>query len=167
MPDFTKGPNYTAPFGRNQWLRSTQDVKTESFTFGAALIPTETIDGTEQKVLQPGTVLAVATSGADAGKVGVYHRFTADGGGAGIDHGATDGRGDPANIVGICNTFLPWQLLERDVEVAAVYEATAVQAWCFEVDPAAVADGSEAFVALTDTTADTMRGQKTLDIMFA
>lgn len=167
MPDFQKGPNYTTPFGRNQWLRSTQDVKLESYTFGAALIPEEVIDGSTQKVLQPGTVLAKATSGPDAGKIGVYHRFTTDGGGAGINTGATDGRGDPANIVGICNTFAPWQLLERDIEVAAAYEATGVQAWCLEVDPAAVADGTEAFVPLTDATADQMRGLKTLDIMFA
>lgn len=164
MPDFQKGPNYVTPFGRNQWLRSTQDVKTESYTFAAGLIPTETIDGSEQKVLQPGTVLAKATSGADAGKIGVYNR------------NATDGRETAANIVGVCNTFLPWQLLERDVEVAAVYEATGVQAWCFEyVDEGVynggafggVANGTMIRIALTDTTADLMRGQKNLDIMFA
>ena len=164
MPDFQKGPNYTTPFGRNQWLRSTQDVKTESYTFAASGIPEETIDGSVQKVLQPGTVLAKITSGPDAGKVGVFSSL------------ATDGRETAGNIVGICNTFAPWQLLERDIEVAAVYEATGVQAWCLEyVDEGVyndgagggVANGNEIAVPLSDTTADAMRGLKTLDIMFA
>lgn len=167
MPGFTKGPAYRTPFGVNVFLRSTQDVKTESYTLAASTVPEQTIDGHgAQKVLQKGTVLAKITSGPDAGKVGPYHRFTTDGGGAGINTGATDGRGDPANIVGLCNTFLPWQLMERDVEVAAVYECTAVQGWCLEYDPAVVADGNQTTVALTDATADTMRGDKGLDIMF-
>lgn len=74
--------------------------------------------------------------------------------------GATDGRGDTANIVGLCNTFLPWQLMQRDVEVAALYICTAVQGWCFEYQ----ADGTR--IALTNTTADAMRGTKGLDITF-
>jgi hypothetical protein len=148
MPDFQKGPNLRTPFGRNQFLRSTQDVKTESYTFAAASMPTEEIDGQTQKVLQPGTVLAKITSGDDAGKIGPFQA------------GATDGRADAANIVGINNTFLPWQLLERDVEVAAVYECTAVLGWCFEYD----GDGDR--VALSGATADAMRGTRGLDIMF-
>lgn len=74
--------------------------------------------------------------------------------------GAADGRGATANIVGLCDTFLPWQLLERDVEVAAVYNCTAVQSWCFEYNAAGVA------IALTNTTADAMRGTKGLDVTF-
>ncbi len=148
MPSFTPGPALRTPFGRNNYLRSTQDVKTESYTFAAAGIPVETIDGTPQKVLQPGEVLAKITSGPDAGAVGVFQA------------GATDGREDTANIVGLNNTFLPWQLLERDVEVAAVYECTAVQGWCFERDATGVR------IALTDATADAMRGTKGLDIHF-
>lgn len=159
MPDFQKGPNLRTPFGRNQFLRSTQDVKTESYTFAMATMPTVTIDGTTQKVLQPGTVLAKITSGTDAGKVGVFNRYDPNGGGAGIPTGAADGRGDPANIVGLNNTFLPWQLLERDVEVAAVYECTAVLGWCFEYT-------DTGRVALTAATADQMRGVRGLDIMF-
>jgi hypothetical protein len=74
--------------------------------------------------------------------------------------GAADGRGDTANIVGLCNTFLPWQLIERDCEVAALYICTAVQAWCFEYNAAGTR------IALTNTTADAMRGTKGLDITF-
>lgn len=47
----------------------------------------------------------------------------------------TDGREDPANIVGVNDTFLPWQLTERDVEVSICQEGTLVQAWCFQRDP--------------------------------
>lgn len=148
MPAFTKGPGFRTPFRRNQFLRSTQDVKTESYTVAAASVPSVTIDGSTEKVLQPGTVMAKITSGADAGKVGPFSAA------------ATDGRQTAANIVGLNNTFLPWQLLERDVEIACVYECTAVQGWCFEYD------ATNARVALTNTTADAMRGTKGLDIRF-
>jgi hypothetical protein len=74
--------------------------------------------------------------------------------------GATDGRGTLANIVGICNTFLPWQLMERDVEVACIYEAAVVQAKCIELNAA----GEE--IALSDTTAAQMFGKKALNITF-
>jgi hypothetical protein len=149
MPDFQKGPNYRTPFGRNVYLRSTQDIKTTSMTVAKGSVPAVTIDGfADQKVLQPGTVLAKITSGPDSGKIGPFSAA------------ATDGRQTAANIVGLCNTFLPWQLMERDVEVAVVYECTAVQAWCFEYNV------SNARVALTNTTADAMRGKKNLDIMF-
>lgn len=120
MASFTKDPTGPAPFGKNVYLRSTQDVKKESYTLSAASVATETINGIAQKVLQSGELLAKITSGAESGKVGPY------------DANATDGRQTAANVVGINDTFLPWQLLERDVEVAATYEATAVQAWCFE-----------------------------------
>jgi len=164
MASFTKGPNYRTPFGRNVFLRSTQDVKTTSFTLSAASVPAVTIDGADdQKVVQPGTVLAKITSGAEDGKVGPFDAI------------ATDGRQTAANIVGLCNTFLPWQLMERDVEVAAVYECTAVQAWCLESMDEGVYDsgafggtatGTTTIVPLTDATADLMRGLKNLDIMF-
>lgn len=163
MPDFQKGPNLRTPFGRNQFLRSTQDVKTESYTVAKATVPTEDVDGSDQKVLQPGTVLAAITSGGDAGKVGPF------------SPAATDGREVTANIVGLNNTFLPWQLLERDVEVAAVYECTAVLAWCFEYEDegvynggayGGVATGTIIRVPLRPATADAMRGARGLDIMF-
>lgn len=164
MPDFQKGPNYRTPFGRNVFLRSTQDVKTESYTVAASTVPAETIDGfADQKVLQTGTALAAITSGGEAGKVGPF------------SPAATDGREVLANIVGLNNTFLPWQLMERDVEVAAIYECTAVEAWCFEYEDegvynggayGGVANGTIIRVPLRSATADAMRGVKGLDIHF-
>jgi hypothetical protein len=146
-PSYTAGGGARTPFGSNEYLRSTQDVKKESYTFAAASLPTETIDGVVQKVLLPGEVLAKITSGADAGKVGVFQAL------------ATDGREVAANIVGINDTWLPWQLMEHDCTVAATYEATVYQAWCFERDAAG------ARVTLTNTTIDAMRGTKGLSIM--
>lgn len=150
-PSFTKGPTSgpTTPFGKNEFLRSTQDVKTESFTIAAASVPFEDIDGSQQKVLQPGTVLAKITSGDDAGKVGPYQA------------GATDGRQTAANIVGLNITFLPWQLLHRDVEVAVAVECRAVQAWCIELDAAG------ARVPLADATAEAIRSTKTTHYIFS
>ena len=108
-----------------------------------------TINGNAgQKILQPGTVMAKITSGGDSGKIGPFSAA------------ATDGRQTAANIVGINTTFLPWQLIERDVEVAVAYECTAVQAWCYEYN------GSNAVITLTNTTADACRGVKGLDIHF-
>lgn len=146
MPSFAKGGSARTPFGKNAFLRSTRDVKTESYTLAAATVPNETIDGVTQKMLQSGEVLAKITSGGDTGKVGPYMA------------GVTDGRQTAANIVGINNTFLPWQLLEHDTDVAVVYEATVVQAWCFERDAAGLR------IALTNTTVDAMRGVKGMDI---
>lgn len=149
MPGFVKGGSTATPFGRNEYLRSTRDVKTESYTCAASTVPARTIDGVSgQKILQPGTVMAKITSGADAGKVGPFMA------------GVTDGRQTVTNIVGLNDTFLPWQLMERDVEIAAVYEATAVQAWCIELDAGGLP------IALTNTTADAMRGVKGLDVHF-
>lgn len=147
MPHFDKGPDYRKPFGRNNYLRSTQDVKTESYTFAASGIPTETIDGTTQKVLQPGTAIAKITSGADSGKVGAY------------DTTASDGRQTAANIVGLNNTFLPWQLLYRDVEVAVVVEARVYQNYCFQYTAGVRA-------ALTDGLVTNFQSKKDLDIRF-
>lgn len=257
MPAFTKGGELRTPFGKNQYLRSTQDVKLESYTVSAATVPAETIDGNaDQKVLQPGTVLAKITSGSEAGKVGPYQgpgtneaqvitpSGTISGGTYTITYGgqtttaiqwnanaatirtalealsnieagdiavtggplssgavtltfqgleggqdvsevtinttsltgsspaaavstgtpgvagATDGRQTAANIVGINDTFLPWQLMERDVEVAVAYQCTAVQAWCFELTAAGTRQ------ALSNTTADAMRGTKGLQVNF-
>lgn len=149
MSTFVKGGSTSTPFGRNEFLRSVRDVKTESYTLAAASVPARTIDSvTGQKILQPGTVLAKITSGGDSGKVGPFSAA------------ATDGRQTAANIVGLNMTFLPWQLMERDVEVAAVYECTAVQAWCIELDASSLP------IALTNTTADAMRGVKGLDVHF-
>lgn len=119
MPNFVLPTGDATPFGRNEFLRSTQDVKTESYTLAASTVPAVTIDGVGgQKILQPGTIVALITSGDDEGKIGPY------------DADATDGRGAATNILGINLTFLPWQLMDRDVEVSVVYEAAIVKAWC-------------------------------------
>jgi hypothetical protein len=150
MADFVKGGTARTPFGKNAYLRSTQDVKFESYTVAASTVPSVTIDGYAQKILQPGTVMAKITSTAESGKVGPF------------DANATDGRQTAANIVGLNDTFLPWQLLSRDVEIAVAYECTAVQGWCLEYT---VGGGTVAQV-LTNTTADACRGVRGLDIHF-
>lgn len=257
MASFTKGGAGPDPFGKNAYLRSTQDVKKESYTVAASTVALETVNGVaDQKVLQSGEVMAKIISGSEAGKIGPFQRgtvnnevqtiglgaatagtitITFDGAATGniafnataaavqaaleglpnvdpgdivvtggplpgvitltfggryagrnvaevvvtptgltggvvtvttttqggaVGGGPTDGRADPANIVGINDTFLPWQLLERDVEVAVAYEATAVQGWCFERDVAG------ARIALSNATADAMRGVKGLDVHF-
>lgn len=151
MPSFdTSGSTVRTPFGKNTYLRSTKDVKTESATVAAGSVVAETIDGTtDQKILQSGEVIASITSGADAGKFGPF------------DASAADGREDTANIVGINDTFLPWQLMERDVEVATVYEASVVQAWCFE------RDGAGARIPLSNTTRDAMLALPNLRLRFS
>lgn len=153
MPGFTKGgPSSRPPFGINEYLRSTQDLKFEGYTVAASTVPAVTIDGVAgQKILQRGVVMAKITSGVDSGKIGPYSVDTV---------GVTDGRSSTANIVGINDTFLPWQLMDRDVEVAVVYECTAVQAWCLEQK------ADLTFQALTNTTADTMRTAKGVNIHF-
>lgn len=268
MAHFNKGGAGPDPFGKNAFLRSTQDVKWEPYTLAASTVALETVNGVaNQKVLQSGEILAKITSGPEIGKVGPFQRGsgaagsaavnevqtltrtatggtvtlafngsavsatvpstaggftnaavqaaleglstinpgdvvvaggaggpltvtfqgalaganqplivvdntlatggtvtnaeTTPGAAAGVWAGApTDGRGEVANIVGINGTFLPWQLLERDVEVAAAYECTAVQGWCFERDAAGVRG------VLSNSTADAMRGTKGLDVHF-
>jgi hypothetical protein len=75
--------------------------------------------------------------------------------------GAVDGRQTSTNIVGLCNTFLPWQLIERDVEISVLYAAAVIQANCFEMNAAGT------FIALTNTTAGFLFGVKNLRIIFA
>lgn len=154
MPAFEKGGDLRTPFGRNQYLRSTRNLQFNSFTVAASTIPELTIDGHPgQKILQPGTVMAKITSGDDAGKIGPYSTDTV---------GVVDGRSTAANIVGLNDTFLPWQLMERDVEVAILYHGVAVQGWCLEYTAA----GGVVAQALSNATADAMRSTKTLDILF-
>lgn len=155
MPNFIKpSQSPSTPFGKNQYLRSTRNTQFESYTCAAGAVPTESwTDGTGevhtgQKVLQSGEVLAKITSGPNQGMVGPFQ----------LD--ATDGRQTVANIVGLNDTFMPWQLLHGDREVAALYHGTAVQAWCF------IRDASGARIPLTDTVADAMRSTKGLDVTF-
>jgi hypothetical protein len=149
MSTFIKGGSTGTPFGKREYLRSTRGTKFESYTVAAATVSAKTIDGNAgQKILQPGTVMAKITSGGNIGKIGPFQA------------GVADGRQTLTNIVGINDTFLPWQLIERDVEVAVLYIGTAVQGWCLEYDAA----GLE--IVLTNTTADAMRSTKGLDITF-
>lgn len=149
MSTFIKGGGVSTPFGRNEYMRSTRGTKFESYTLAASTVPAKTIDGNpNQKVLQPGTVMAKITSGAESGKVGPFQA------------GATDGRQTAANIVGLNDTFLPWQAIERDVEIGVLYTGVAVQAWCFELD------ASAASIPLSNTTADAMRSVKGMDVLF-
>jgi hypothetical protein len=146
MSTFVKGGSTGTPFGRNEFLRSTQDIKTESYTLSGLSIPSRTIDSVAgQKILQPGTIMAKITAGtaSEIGKIGPWNS----------DAAVVDGRSTAANIVGICMTFLPWQAIERDVEISVVYEASAVQAWCLEYNAAA----ATLPIALTNTTAAFMQ----------
>lgn len=144
MPSFVKGGAARTPFGKNQYARSTKGLKFESYTLAASTVPAQTIDGQAgQKILQPGTVLAKITSGGDAGKVGPYQGQTGT--------TVTDGRQTPANIVGVNDTFLPWQLIESDREIAACYDGTLVQGWCLEYDNSGLP------IALTNATAAAMQ----------
>jgi hypothetical protein len=144
MSTFVKGGSTGTPFGVNEYLRSRQDVKFEHYTVAASTVVSRTIDNVAgQKILQRGTVMAKITSGGESGKIGPYTS----------DAAVTDGRSTLANIVGINDTFLPWQLMERDVEVAVAYEASAVQGWCIEMSAGAPSVG----VAVTNATATAMQ----------
>jgi hypothetical protein len=261
MPSFTKDALRT-PFGRNQYLRSTRDMKLESYTVYAASVPNIAIDTVNQKVLQPGTVMAKIVSGAGLGMIGPFQaggptnervqiavdatggtytitfsggttaaiafnapaaavksalvlgtplgvndvlvtggpgsagaatpyilEFVGDYGGqdvpavtttptltggattaavtvptagsSGATGGATDGRENPDNIVGFCNTFLPWQLSERDVEIAVLYEGAVVQAWCLQLN-----GGGTAYAVISQATANAMRNGPACSILF-
>lgn len=145
MTTFVAGGAANTPFGVNEFLRSVKGIKREHYMVAASTVLARTIDGVAgQKVLQRGQVMAKITSGPESGKIGPYSTDTA---------GVTDGRSSAANIVGINETFLPWQLMERDVEVACVYEASAVQAWVYEMTLA----GGATPQALSNTTATAMQ----------
>lgn len=137
---FSKGGGVRPPFGKNEYRRSTKGLKYNSATCAAAAVASETIDGTATKVLQSGEVMAKITSGPDIGKVGPFQA------------GATDGRQTAANIVGVNDTFAPWELTERDQNIAVCYEGTLKQAWCFE------RDSSGARIPLSNTTRDAIYG---------
>jgi len=224
MPSFSFNKGTRAPFGKNQYLRSTDDVKIESYTFYAPSMPATYADGVPRavtnkaltsnvatltatahgfavgdtvyvnigdavfdgtyvitavtantfdyartnanvastaatgtatgatsqvtKVLQPGTVIAKITSGGGSGMVGVFQA------------GAADGRQTAANIVGVADTFAPWELNVRDLDIGVTYEATCVQAWCFEYNAAGQP------IALTNTTRDAIYALPQLALLF-
>lgn len=252
MADFVKAGQFTTPFGRNQFLRSTKGMRGKPYTVARDTIPTETIDGNPgQRQLQPGTVMAKITSGPNIDKIGPFQAggtaeqqtitpsgtWTSTGGtykvgvtgstdavnvapsttgsqlatalaalpslsgfqvsGSGgpltsgvititftgndvdadaptltFDHtnvtggtspnaavatsvsdvaGASDGRQTLANIVGLNGDFVPWQLIERDVDVNVLHNCDAKQNWCLELDAA----GNR--IMLSNTTAAAMQ----------
>lgn len=138
MPSFIHPSGVSTPFGRNEFLRSTQDVKTESYTLAKGTVPAITINNVGgQKIIQPGTIMAKISSGTDQGKIGPFEPSSTT--------PPTDGRQTAANVVGILMTFLPWQLMDHDETVSVVYEASVVKAWCQYLK-----DG--AFVSASDLT---------------
>lgn len=122
-------PGYTAPsfsaFGRNEYLRSTRGHIFEHYTIAATSVAS---DANGNKVLQTGTVLARITSASgtslasDVGKVGPFQPS------------ATDGRQTVANIVGVNDSFYPYQLARGDREVAVLKHGRIVGANCYEYD---------------------------------
>lgn len=101
------------------------------------------------------TTAASLTGGAGTAAV------TTIAGGSGSSGGATDGRENPDNIVGLNNTFLPWQLMEGDREVAVVYEAAVTQANCLVLNAAGTA-----FIPMNDAVASAMGRTKAVSILF-
>jgi hypothetical protein len=138
MPSFSSGNTLRGPFGKNEYRRSNKGLRYESYTVAAASVVAETIDGNSEKVLQSGELIAKITSGTYNGKFGPFQASV------------TDGRQTAANIVGLNDTFLPWELNERDADVAVAYTGVFVQAWCFERNAAG------ARIALTNATRDAL-----------
>lgn len=136
------------PIGVWNFLRSTRGVLTDSRTVAKGSFPVDKDSTTGQKTLQKGDVIAKITSGADSGKFGVFSTDTV---------GVTDGRSDVANIVGICNSYYPYQLMDRDVEVAVVYAASVVQANVM------VRDATNARVAISNTVVTALQDRKDLN----
>lgn len=135
----------------HNYLRSTQPgtYANTSYTLARDSHPEEpesTGIGTGKKFLQRGEVLAKITSGPDAGKVGVFQLE------------ATDGRQTAANIVGINRTFGPWELNERNLDVASDYMASVVAAWVTIRD----ADGVR--IPVTTTVINAMDDRTDLNI---
>lgn len=141
------------PIGVNNFLRSTQpgSFLTDSRTVAKGSYPTEVGTTTGQKMLQKGELIAKITSGADAGKYGVFSTDTT---------GVTDGRSDPANIVGINNSYYPYQLMDRDVDIAVVYAGSVVQA------NVTVRDASGARVPVPNATVDALADRKDLNLVW-
>lgn len=150
-------PSYTAPtfaaFGRNEYLRSTKGHMFEHYTVAATSIPA-TAAG--DKILQSGTVMAKITSAAgtstaaDVGKIGPFSAT------------ATDGRQTAANIVGVCDSFFPYQLVRGDREAAVLKHGRVVAAACYEYTAAEVSPGTRGIQAGTQAA---LFGKADLQIM--
>ena len=88
------------------------------------------------KTLQRGLVLCKITSGPGIGLGGPFQT------------GATDGRQTIANFVGINDSFWPYQLEDRNVEVAAVYSGVYIYTKCLELS------AGGAYVPMSTTNRD-------------
>lgn len=153
MASFTSGRTDFTKHGKNQILRhahpGSYDVQSRTISGGpSGAWPTETIDGFPQRILQEGEAIAAITSGPNAGKFGAYQT------------GATDGRGDVANLVGVAKDYFGAQLMDRDVEAGVLVRGHLVQGWC------TIRDAAGARVTMSNAVADALRGKKNLDILF-
>lgn len=148
MPHFTPPSGKYAPFGKNVYWYSTEGLKYRSKMVAKSSVPTEVIDGSVEVVLQAGEVLAEITSGPEMGKVGPFQL------------GVTDGREDLDNIVGVNDTFTPWQLGRRNKEVAVCYRGSLEQSKCF------IRDATGKRITMPDNVAAAMVAQKTMTIDF-
>ena len=151
-------------FGRNAYLRSTVGLTFESYTVAASSVPA---DAFNNKVLQSGTVMAKITSAAGtsgASDVGLIGPYSAT---------ATDGRQTAANIVGVCDSFLPYQLggglagtvqaVAQNREVSVLKRGRVVGSACYYYAGAEVSPGTRGLSAGLITSLST-RGAD-LDIM--
>lgn len=68
MPLFSKDDTTREPFGVNVYLRSTKNLQFESAMCKASTVPSVTLDGNTEKILQKGVVMAEL----DAGGVGPF-----------------------------------------------------------------------------------------------
>lgn len=150
-------PTYSAPtfaaFGRNEYLRSTRGHIFESYTLAATSVPA---NAAGDKILQSGTVLARITSAAgtstaaDVGKVGPFSAT------------ATDGRQTVGNIVGVCDSFFPYQLARGDREVSVLKHGRVVAAACYEYVGAEVSPGTRGIITATQNA---LVGKNDLQLM--
>ncbi len=106
-------------------------------------------------------VTAVTTTATSLTGGAATAAVTTTAGASGATGGATDGRENPDNIVGFNNTFLPWQLMEGDREIAVAYECSVVQANCLVLNTAGTA-----YVALSDAVASVMGRTKGVSVLF-
>lgn len=155
MPSFDKPDALRSdPWGKNEYLRSTKGNLFTSFTCAAATITAETFkDGQNPqnsqsiKILQSGEVMAKVTSGPNVNHVGPFQT------------GATDGRADINNIVGVNDTYNPDQFNRRNVDIAVLYKGTVLKPRVF------IRDANGKRVPAPDSVIDALYGTRGLDIL--
>lgn len=149
MPHFNPGGGVSPTFGRNEYLRSTENRQFRSYTVSSAAFPVEKIGDDEgQKFLQAGEVMVTLTGGPEAGKSVPFQT------------GGANGADSLTGILGLNDSFEPWRLNNGDIEAGIMYHGAATQGWC------TIRDASGKRVPMTDAVANAMRSSKTLDILF-